>query len=119
MKYCLLNYIPSLVELLVLSVPIKVNIVVAIIYSLIIVPVYLLLVNTLYIIKHELSCGKSIIFMLSTVVINIAMFVITHKAQTGYFIGDIPEGIFYLWGGIPSVIIFVGILITYYIRVKK
>ena len=54
--------------------------------------------------------------MFSAVILNTVVILVTHKIQTGYYIGDVPEGIYYLLIGIPIVIIVIGMGIVYFIR---
>lgn len=39
-----------------------------------------------------------------------------HKIETGYFIGDIPEQIYHLMIGVPSVIVIIGTCVIYLIK---
>lgn len=119
--YYLLNYLPFFIQMithvLVLSSKISLNIDFGLymIISLFILPIYLLLVNGYYILVRGISCKLSCTYMLSVIFLNVLVFMITHKIQQGTFIGDVPEGLLYLWIGIPSAIILIGIIICYLI----
>lgn len=51
--------------------------------------------------------------MLSVVLLDFVVFLVTHKIKYGTFIGDIPEGLCMLMIVIPVAIILLGILIHY------
>lgn len=54
--------------------------------------------------------------MLSVILSNTAVFMIDNKIESGYFIGDVPEGIYYLMIGIPTVITVFGIVLIRFLR---
>lgn len=54
--------------------------------------------------------------MLSVIVFNVLYAMLINKIQTGYFIGDVPNAIYYLMLGVPAVIVLVGIVIIYSIK---
>ncbi len=72
--------------------------------------------ETVIVVAIIISYTKSIICMLSVIVFNVLCFIITHKIQTGYFIGDVPEGIYFLMAGIPVLIIIVGVGIIFLMK---
>lgn len=122
--YYLLNYLPFFIKMtthvIVLSgkISLNINFGLYMIISLFILPIYLLLVNGYYILVKGISYKLSCTCMLSVIFLNVLVFMITHKIQQGTFIGDVPEGLYYLWIGIPSAIILIGIIIYYLIRRK-
>ena len=122
--YWLLNYAPIFLQIILFGVSLNIkidfniNFGVYAIINLFVFPVYLLLVNAIYINKKMLSFTKGISCMLSVIILNIILILITHKIQTGYFIGDVPEGIYYLLIGIPTIIILIGMGIIYFLRKK-
>lgn len=79
-------------------------------------PLYLLTVNVPFICKKSISYVVSIICMLSVIMFNVLYTMLVHKIQTGYFIGDVPEGLYYLMAGIPTLITIVGIGIMFFIK---
>ena len=79
-------------------------------------PLYLLIINVPFIYKKSISYVGSIICMLSVIVFNVLYAMLINKIQTGYFIGDVPNAIYYLMLGVPAVIVLVGIVITYLIK---
>lgn len=89
---------------------------VAIIVYLFVQPLYLLIINILFIYKKSISYVASIIYMFSVIIFNVLCTIIVHKIQTGYFIGDVPEELYYLMVGIPVLIIIVGMGITFLIK---
>ena len=111
--YYLLNYAPSILYIVALMMSISIDFTVFAITYLFVMPIYLLLINAVYLIKKELTFLNSIFFMLSVVFINTAVCIIVHKIQTGYFIGDVPEGIYYAAVGIPMLIILIGVYIIH------
>lgn len=122
LMYWLLNYIPIFLQIMlfgvVLNTRISFNISIGIygVINLFVFPLYLLVVNTIGINKGRLTFVKSIGRMFSAVILNTVVILVTHKIQTGYYIGDVPEGIYYLLIGIPTVIIVIGMGIVYFIR---
>lgn len=120
--YWMLNYTPVFIQIMIFGIVLKSRINLNIpfgvyaIINLFVFPLYLLVVNIICINKGMLSFAKSIGCMLSTIILNIVVIGVTHKIQTGYFIGDVPEGIYYLLIGIPTMIILIGVAITYFLR---
>ena len=113
--YYLLNYAPSILYIAVSMTSIKMDIVVFAIIYLFAQPLYLLIVNMPFVYKKSISYVVSIICMLSVIMLNVLYTMIVHKVQTGYFIGDVPEGIYYLMAGIPTLIIVVGVGVIFLI----
>lgn len=79
-------------------------------------PLYLLIVNMPFVYKKSISYVVSIICMLSVIMFNVLYTMLVHKIQTGYFIGDVPEGLYYLMAGIPTLITIVGVGIMFFIK---
>ena len=119
--YYLLNYIPSIVYIVMfmLPKPITLDAVVYITIYLFIQPLYLLAVNIYFIYQKSISYVVSIICMVSVVIFHILPIMIYNKIKTGYFTGDVPEGVYYLLFFIPFSIIIVGITIAYFIIRKN
>ncbi len=113
--YYILNYFPLVIQALIFAIPAAINSNFALfaIYNLLLIPVYLISINIHYLHKKQLSYLRSIAFMISVVTANIFMFMISHKLETGYFIGDVPEQIYYLLFIVPAFIILLGVLIVY------
>ena len=78
--------------------------------------IYLLCVNIIYIHKRVITYKMGAITMFSTIVISVMLLLLFHKIQYGVFIGDVPEGIYYLLIGIPTMIILIGMAIMYFFR---
>lgn len=114
--YYLLNYAPSILYIIVSIVSIKMDFGVFAITYLFAQPLYLLIVNIPFVCKRSISCVASIIYMFSVIIFNVLYTIIIHKIQTGYFIGDVPEGIYYLMTGVPALIIIVGMGIMFLIK---
>lgn len=111
--YYLLNYIPLILHMVVLMMPIKMNFVVFFSMYLFAQPMYLLIVNIPLLCKKSISYIVSIICMTSVIILNVLYIMILHKIQTGYFIGDVPEQIYYLLFIVPTFIILLGVLMVY------
>lgn len=109
--YYLLNYFPSILYIIVSKVSIKMDFGIFAIAYLFVKPLYLLSVNIHFICKKSISYSVSMIHMFSVVIFNVLYTIIVHKIQTGYFIGDVPEGIYYIMFEVPALII-VGMSIT-------
>lgn len=116
MMYYLLNFVPSILYIIDSLVTIKMDFGVFAIIYLFAQPLYLLIVNIPFIYKKSISYVTSIICMISVIIFNVLYTIIIHKIQTGYFIGDVPEGIYYLMIGVPTLIIIVGMGIIFLIK---
>ena len=118
--YYLLNCVPSVLYIglyIVTSIlNKKVNFGVLAIIYLFVQPLYLLIVNIPFIYKKSKSYAAGIICMFSVIVFNALYTMLMHKIQTGYFLGDVPEGIYYLMVGIPVLIIIAGMGVIFLIR---
>lgn len=114
--YCLLNYIPSILYTIGLVMGVKLDVGAYIVLYFFAQPLYLLIVNIPLINKKIVSYVSGMIYMFSVIVLNALITMIMHKIQTGYFLGDVPEGIYYLMIGIPSLIIMTGIGIVFLIK---
>ena len=114
--YYLLNFAPSILYIIDSIVPIKTDFGVFAIIYLFAQPLYLLIVNIPFVCKKSISRVASMIYMFSVIIFNVLYTIIIHKIQTGYFIGDVPEGIYYLMIGVPALIIIVGMGIIFLIK---
>ena len=114
--YYLLNYIPSILYIIDSIVPIEMDLGVLAIIYLFAQPLYLLIVNVPFVCKKSISYATSIICMLSVIIFNLLYTMLMHKIQTGYFIGDVPEGIYYLMAGVPILITMVSMSIVFLIK---
>ena len=114
--YYLLNYAPSILYIVVSMMSIKIDFGIFAITYLFAQPLYLLIVNAPCVCKKSISCVASIIYMFSVIIFNVLYTIIRHKVQTGYFIGDVPEGIYYLMTGVPALLIIVGMGIIFLIK---
>lgn len=112
--YYLLNYVPPLLYIMVSMMSIKIDFGVFIIIYLFAQPLYLLIVNVPFICTKSISYVDSIIYMISVIIFNVLYTIIMHKIQTGYFIGDVPVGLYYLMAVIPTLIIIVGVCIIFF-----
>ena len=95
---------------------IKVNFGIFAIAYLFLQPLYLLLANIPLICKKTLSYISSTMYMISAILFNVLYTIIIHKVKTGYFIGDVPGGVYFLMLCIPTVIILFGIGIVYLLK---
>ena len=118
--YYILNYIPLIIQITILFIHICEGIVfkhgtqyLYIIFLIFITPIYLLIVNKICWDKEYISFQKSMVNMLFVILCNTLSFMINNKIQYGYFIGDVPEGIYYLMIGIPTLIIIIGMGIVF------
>lgn len=116
MVYYLLNYVPSILYVVLSMSSIRMNFGVFAIIYLFAQPLYLLIVNMPFVYKKSISYVVSIICMLSVIMFNVLYTMLVHKIQTGYFIGDVPEGLYYLMAGIPTLITIVGVGIMFFIK---
>ena len=129
--YYLLNYIPCIIQLVfvyfshimlfafaLLPFGEDMYFSVYIIMHLFVMPVYLLLVNCRQLLKKKVTFPKSIGFMLSVVVINVAIIMMWQKIHKGSFFGDVPEGLYYIALGIPSAIILIGSVLIFLLKSK-
>ncbi len=121
--YYVLNYIPSIIQTIIFFVYFQFGFVfdsqtrkIYLICLLLATPIYLVIINAIYWTKRNISYTRSILCMLSVIVFNVLCFIITHKIQTGYFIGDVPIELYYSMIGIPSAIIIVGMVIIFLIK---
>lgn len=80
------------------------------------IPIYLLIINIIYLKFKNISYTSSIMCMLATILLNVLILLISHKIKSGAFLGDIPEGIVYLLIIIPSIIVLIGIVIFYFVK---
>ena len=122
--YWLLNYLPLIMQIVIHSIPLvskislNINFGLYMVISCFILPIYLLLVNGYYIKSRVISYKLGIVCMISVVLLNVLVFLISHKIRHGTFIGDVPEGLYYLWVGIPCAIMLIGMAIYYFVNRK-
>ena len=83
---------------------------------LILLPIYLLCINYFYLSRKAITYVISITCMIGVIIIKIVIAMISHKIKWGTFLGDVPEGLYCLLIGIPSVIVIIGIAIYYFIK---
>lgn len=121
--YYLLNYIPCIMQAILFSMYLRFGFVLPdkmkifyVIILLFVTPLYLLTINASFLATKHISYVKSMICMLSVIVINTSAFIVTHKIETGCFIGDVPEQIYYLMTGVPSIIVIIGTCVIYLIK---
>ncbi len=79
-------------------------------------PIYLLIINIIYIIYKNISYKSSIMCMLAAILLNVLILLISHKIKSGVFLGDVPEGIVYLLIIIPAIIVLIGMVIFYFVK---
>lgn len=123
--YYLLNYLPMLIQMTLVFIHHRNGLVfnndlklLYIVFLLFATPLYVLLTYRYFRAKKCISLAKDIVFMISVVAFNTFSFMLSNKIKTGYFIGDVPEQIYYLLFGIPATIIVLGALVMYF-RHKK
>jgi len=121
--YLILNYLPVLAQLFICGTAVfanfnyNIDFVLYAFLNLFGMPIYLLLINIFCIIRKNISYKLSIICMLTAILLNVLILLISHKITYGVFLGDIPEGIIYLLIIIPSVVVLIGII--FFIFVKR
>ena len=81
-------------------------------------PSYLLLVNYLYIKQQKITYIIGLLSVICIICLSVGVILLSHKIKYGVFIGDVPEGIYYLLIGIPTIIILIGMGIIYFLRKK-
>ena len=85
-------------------------------WSLILSPIYLLCINFNYINKKSITYAMSVICMVSVIVARVVVIIISHKIKWGTFIGDVPEGIYYLFIIVPLIIVLIGMSIFFFVK---
>ena len=85
-------------------------------WLLILSPIYLLCVNFNYINKKSITYTMSVICMVSVIVARVVDTIISHKIKWGTYIGDVPEGIYYILIIVPVIIILIGMSIFYFVK---
>lgn len=120
--YWVLNFIPILVQMYIYITAIfthinyDFNFATYALLNLLGIPIYLLIINIVYLMRKSISYRSSIICMLATILLNVLVLLISHKIKYGVFIGDVPEGIYYVLIIIPSIIVLIGIVIFYFVK---
>ena len=123
--YWILNFFPVLVQMYICITAIFAHINYnfdATLYAslnLIGIPIYLLIINIVYLVHKSISYTSSIICMLATILLNVLVLLVGHKIKYGVFIGDVPEGIYYVLIIIPSIIVLIGIVIFYFVNGRQ
>ena len=114
--YYILNYIPLIIQITIFLFHICKGIVfkhgmryLYVIFLIFITPIYLLMINKICWDREYISYQKSMVNMLFVILFNTLAFMLNNKINYGYFIGDVPEGIYYLMIGVPILIIIIGI----------
>ncbi len=114
--YYILNYVPFALIVILYSLNISMNPALYLVLYLLGQPIYLLTVNIRFVLAGKMSYVKSLIYMLSAVILGFVFTVVEHKIRTGYFMGDVPEGLYCLMAGIPALVIAIGMATTYFIK---
>lgn len=126
--YWLLNISPLLIEILILLLSqifnknSNFNLLIFISYFmwiLAILPIYLLIVNFHYLKIGRVSHIWSLVCMLLVIALRVCIDLINHKIKFGEFIGDVPEQIYCFEIIIPAIIIIIGLIIRYYIKISR
>jgi len=123
--YWLLICFPIVIEVIyatftyfVVNIQVGIASLIASIWMLVIIPIYLLFVNIYYINNNEILHIKALILMLVIFAMRVGYMLIFHWLKYGAFIGDVPVEIYYWIIGIPSVIVIIGMIIFYLISLN-
>lgn len=114
--YYILNYVPFAFIVILYSLNISMNPALYLALYLLGQPIYLLTVNIRFVLAGKMTYVKSLIYMLSAVILGVVFTIVEHKIRTGYFMGDVPEGLYCLMAGIPAFVIAIGMAMTYIIK---
>lgn len=120
--YWILNFIPVLAQMYicitVIFAHINYNFDVTLyaLLNLLGIPIYLLIINIVYLVHKSISYTSSIICMLATIILNVLVLLAAHKIKYGVFVGDVPEEIYYVLIIIPSIIVLIGIVIFHFAK---
>lgn len=85
----------------------------------VIMPLYVVIVNAVYVLKKELSLVKSYICMISIAFICFTVAAIGNKYMYGYFFGEIQDALepmLYLFVYVPGMIYTIGVVVIYFIK---
>lgn len=126
--YWFLNYLPLVIDCVIEIYSIfqkicgfryeynHMSTIVMFLWLLILSPIYLLCINFNYINKKSITYAMSIICMVSVIIARVVVTIISHKIKWGTFIGDVPEGIYYLLIIVPLIIVLIGMSIFYFVK---
>lgn len=120
--YWILNFIPILAQMYICITAIfahinyNFDVTLYALLNLLGIPIYLLIINIVYLTHKSISYTSSIICMLATILLNVLVLLVGHKIKYGVFIGDVPEGIYYLLIIVPLIIVLIGIVIFYFVK---
>ena len=117
--YFILNYLPVLIQALIVTIPLNLGFISYPMISLFVFPIYLLYINISKLNKQKSSVLVCLINMILVAALNTGVFQIWHKILYGSFMGDIPEGLLYIQFFVPTAIIIIGILIFYYVKKRS
>lgn len=119
--YFILTYLPLMLQLLVFMTPINFNnhLNLYVFYNLAGIAGYLLIVNEYYLLQRKTSYFKSAILMILVFAMRILLLLISQKILTGTFMGDVPQGIYYILFFVPVLIVLVGMLILFFVNKSK
>lgn len=117
----ILNYLPLMLQLLAFMAPISFNghLNLYVFYNLAGIAIYLLIVNEYYLLKIKTSYFKSAMLMISVFAMRILLFLISQKILTGTFMGDVPEGVYYILFFVPVLIVIAGTLLLFFVNKSK
>ena len=114
--YFILNYLPVLIQALIVTIPLNLGFISYPMISLFVFPIYLLYINISKLNKQKSSVLVCLINMILVAALNTGVFPIWHKILYGSFMGDIPEDLLYIQFFVPTAIIIIGILIFCYVK---
>ena len=120
--YWILNFIPVLAQIYICITAIfahinyNFDVTLYALLNLLGIPIYLLIINIVYLGHKSISYTSSIICMLATIILNVLVLLVGHKIKYGVFVGDVPEAIYYVLIIIPSIIVLIGIVIFYFVK---
>ncbi len=119
--YYILNFFPFVIQTLICLDYIKNNTVfqnwLQVLYVVALLagfPLYMILINAVFLKSGRISYRKSIFCMTGVTILNTAWFLVAHRIKFGTFIGDVPGGIYGAIIVIPVIIILIGLAIVYY-----
>ena len=115
--YYVLTYLPPIIWLAVAHPSIiKINIAEFCVVIFFVEPIYLLLINAVYILKKDLKFYKGLIYMVSIPMINWLYIIRDRLIDTGTFAGETPLDFFFSIPGIPLAIILIGTMVIYLLK---
>ena len=123
--YWILNFIPILAQMYICITAIfahinyNFDVTLYVLLNLLGIPIYLLIINIVYLTHKSISYTSSIICMLATILLNILVLLVGHKIKYGVFIGDVPGELYLLLIIIPFIIVLIGMGIFYSIKGRQ